>query len=243
MGKKKTRFTIRCGGEDRLLLSVKELRDKSLLIVPKRARFARNAQLNRAGFAEVHYSVHNSPNSPGNTLKQTTILTNGERHTVTQNWIGLGSGTYSELFAQARTRLDIPHYTYLPKPTDRVVRLGSYDATRTVLVYTAILSAAGQALEVMDNRLHVAFADFELYRLSLLYSLLGMPSSEDGALSGFGKTGDDAGGVTPHWGDTSEGVANRHRETKNLMRQELLACMDHLSRCELAPEQAIKRDD
>ena len=235
--KPQTRFTISAGGQYRSLFSIREQSRGSLTIIPKSSKFYRDRPgPGRPQIKHHHISIHNSPNSPGNLFHETQTLDTQEsieNHIFSHN---IPAARFCIIYSKISPRIDIPFFTYTPRQKDRHINIGAYDPTRTCLAYALIISAAKVELQLFDPIVRSNHADFSLYRATIIWTYLSVPSFEDGVVSKQ-KTSKD----WPEFlGLSSEEVQFDFRQRLELMRIQLVEYFNDLSQREVPPEYLIE---
>ena len=248
MPKPKSRFVVTTGGKPRLLMSIRELADKSLAIIPRSSEYHMDRDVDRPSIVEHHYSVHNSPRANLNTFNDTVTLNDGRKKYAKFFSEAIYNDKFCFLFSRSVPNVILPHFDVVSRPRDRVVNLGEYDCTRTTLVYSAIVSRAGKDLRTLPNwRAHVKYIDFELYRVSLIYSLLNLSSPYETAImmsTSFDiDAPPDAKPIHPlDQGEDWQQTTYDHFGSVNEIRRQLIKYIDHRSQA-LVPDEELMRVD
>lgn len=247
MARPKTKFTIFADGCERLLLSVIELPDKSLTIIPKFAKYVRTTPQNRPVVTETHFSVHNSPSWFGNELKFTRNISDGTKEEIHYRTVSIAAGQFFNIFSMAYARMANDHFAYKHKNRDTHVKLGSYDASRTVLVLTVVISMTGFPLDIYDKRLFSVFRDFDQYRVTVIYNQISIPSGEDGStvFTGASKVGRETefDKYFPNLVRDLVFIIDEHWGAFEALRKDQIKALNHQSKTVIDPEYLIKPAD
>ena len=232
-----------------MLLSVRELKDGSLALLPRSSKFHMDRDVDRPQIVEHHYSVHNSPHTFLNTFKDTFTLDDGRKKSVKFLSAAIKNDKFCLLFSRTVPNLTPPHFDVPNNQRDMLVSLGKYNYTKTTLVYSVVVSRAGRNLRTLEHwGAHVKHIDFTLYRVSLIYSLLNLPSPAECAIgmrASFSPgSPPDAQPIHPlDQGDDWEETTYAHFGSVNSLRPTLLGYIDHTSQTAVSDENLMQVDD
>lgn len=182
--KPKTRFLISTGGELRELFSVREQRGgeypTTLRININHGKFYRDGKT-KIPIKNQYYSIHPSPNSPGNFIHQTIELENGTTLDSPHFSLGIPLGKFAFIMSSLPARLDIEHYkTKVRAGKDTIIKMGEFDINRGNIIWSIFVSQCGVEIRLGSNQFNVAYADFTEFRVTVLWSFIGIRPDGDG---------------------------------------------------------------
>jgi hypothetical protein len=183
--KSSVRFTIFAGEAARTLFSVSENKKSSLTLRIKRMpRLTLPGQPVEIAPAEVlsqKYSIHASQDSEHgiNYVHHTAVLDEGlgplESTFVTRAL--KNEGAFTRLYTQRCG--DLRRAAFISKGTaPKTVSLGCYNPDHFTLIYVVLASAPSTAFECAPDYVNIAYQDFKIARITVLWTFLALPSGD-----------------------------------------------------------------
>ncbi len=185
MGKKaKTRFVVSVDGQLRELISVREQRGgkypTTIRINFRHGEFLRDGA-DRIPIANQYYSVHESPNSDGNLLHQTIELANGMAIDTPHFSLGIGQGRFALLMTSIPPDLRKERYSVKRRTAkDTLIEMGRFDPERGNIVWSLVISGTSVPLDLTSLGLNSSYADFSSFRVTVIWSFIGIRPTADG---------------------------------------------------------------
>lgn len=175
----KTRFVVNFESKSRELLSVREIADKTLIVILRSEdRGVPEDPFGGASIASVRLSVHPSMASVqgGITLKSTRLTTTGRTATHVAFIQGDRRSHFAPAFVKLCPILD-DRYIVSERPKDTVVNTGTFDyADLTTLILSVVI--LDKDVEVPRVRgFAVSFVDFTKFRFVVYSTYANFPAS------------------------------------------------------------------
>jgi hypothetical protein len=177
----RTKFVVKVSGQPRLLLSLRQQNGDVRIIRAHAANFEDGDKL--LPIKQQYWSLHRGTTSDVSTLKHTLELKNGTVFDSVNHTFAVKNGLLCFIFAARPALLTGPRYNADPSPRDSIIGLGSMDVSTNSLVYAVVVSGTGVPLDVGNGRLsNILFADFETFRVSLVWAFVHVASPVEGDL-------------------------------------------------------------
>jgi len=188
--KKLIRFTILADGAQRQLFKVRD-RGTELTLIHVSGEAFKGGFHHGATVLERRFSVHASTQSARNlnAIKQTVRLSDGR---LIENVLYAGgpkADLPNALFADLCCDLRNLRYQVQAASKDEVFSIGEFTPSKQSLVYGVLLtSTTGPTAIDLGPNFREVYRDFGEFRLIVVWSLIPIPSSPDGAFVSFSST-------------------------------------------------------
>jgi len=180
MGSKpKTRFVVEFDGALRELLSVRELPDRSLVVLSRFEQWAVDLESGEETLRESErYSVHMSPQSTGTTLKRTVTLADGRAITSVYFVKDSKNSLLSHLYTKACPILS-NRYDLRIREKDALVKIGAFSrGDFTTFIFTVLVGDATRTFPNLRDHSLVTFA-FGHFEIAIYSSYLNLPATDN----------------------------------------------------------------
>lgn len=176
-----TRFTINCDGRSRQLFKVNDRKGELSLI--------KNSKMILTGMIEGEskkekFSIHQTKNNDMiNTIKQTIVLSNGELWENIITTLAIKSRKLQLIYSYLCPDLRLPSAEFQKRNKDLEISLGEYFPNRQYLMYAVFVTGLSGPTQIQScQKLRQIYRDFSQFRIIVVYSLIHIPSTDQGQM-------------------------------------------------------------
>lgn len=196
MPKVRARYTVFSRGVERLLISITETSDKSLIISPSSAQYHDLIDV-PTEVENLYFTVHPSQNSSVYTIHRHLKYKNG-RSVDNSSFVRDSKDNFARpLFARLCPIMYSDRFNPKLGGRSKLINIGSFNPETVTLTYFVYVTDSKMEIESISRTLYFGYiSTFSIFRVIVVPSMVRIPSLESGTtLSyGFGEDRWDGGG-------------------------------------------------
>lgn len=197
-----TRIVGRVNGSPRTLLSIREGRDRKLIVLPSLGSHIFLDGVAREEIKTHHYTVHNSKmsNDGGNLIHQTIDTVSGKRLETHIYTTCVGSNFIQPLYSHTFMDIKSENLAQDMRPKDKYIDILEYNPKSNILHILVCLSSSQINIEniILPEFASAFFVPFEKFGILIFWCFSCIPSAEKGTTKHYMTSNSTLNGVERH---------------------------------------------